>query len=59
MKVYRDPRQVEGRDRDCHPQLKATAVILGSDFASNLEKAIKRSDQCKLIEAQAVDEAIS
>jgi len=63
--IFRDPRQPMHRRLKaaieaapfCHPSLKATAVILGGDFASKLEKAIKRSDQCRLIEAQAVDEA--
>jgi hypothetical protein len=41
-----------------HPQLKATAVILGSKFATRLERAIRRS-RGELIEAQAVDEAIN
>jgi hypothetical protein len=36
----------------CHSQLKATAVILGRDFATKLENAMKRSDTAKLIEAQ-------
>ena len=48
--IYRDPRQpmhrrlkaaVEGAPF-CHPQLKATAVILGSDFETKLENAVKR-----------------
>jgi hypothetical protein len=35
-----------------HPQLKATAVLLGSDFATRLEAAVKRSNAAKLIEVQ-------
>jgi hypothetical protein len=34
----------------CHPTLKATAVILGSDFATKLENAVKRSEAVRLIE---------
>jgi hypothetical protein len=45
--IYRDPRQPMHRRLKaaieaapiCHPQLKATAVILGSDFATRLEAA--------------------
>jgi hypothetical protein len=58
--IFRNPRQPMHRRLKaaieaapfCHPQLKATAVILGSDFATKLENAMKRSDAAKLIEVQ-------
>jgi hypothetical protein len=36
----------------CHPTLKATAVIMGSDFATRLELTIKRTEEAKLIEGR-------
>src|SRR6516225_826428 len=58
--IYRDSKQPMHRRLKaaieaapyCHPQLKATAVILGSDFAQRLELAVKRSEPA-LIEARA------
>jgi hypothetical protein len=60
--VYRDPRQPMSRRLRaaievapfCHAQLKATAVILGSDFATKLENAVKRSEAVRLIEAHSI-----
>ena len=59
--IYRDPRQPMHRRLRaavecapfCHPTLKATAVLLGSDFATKLENAVKRSEAV-LIEAQSI-----
>jgi hypothetical protein len=58
--IYRDARQPMHRRLKaaieaapyCHPQLKATAVILGSNFAARLELAVKRTEPA-LIEARA------
>jgi len=58
--IYRDAKQPMHRRLKaaceaapyCHPQLKATAVILGSDFAQRLELAVKRTEPA-LIEARA------
>ena len=60
--IYRDPKQPMHRRLKaaceaapyCHPQLKATAVILGSDFATRLDAAVKRSEPA-LIEHQKVE----
>jgi hypothetical protein len=38
-----------------HPSLKATAVILGSDFATRLEMTIKRTEEAKLIEGRVIE----
>jgi hypothetical protein len=63
--IYRDHRQPMHRRLRaavecapfCHPQLKATAVILGSDFSTRLENAMKRSQAVRLIEAQTIEAA--
>jgi hypothetical protein len=65
MAIYRDRRQPMNRRMKaaietapfCHPQLKAIAVIVGGDFATRLDRAI-RGSRGELIEAQAVDESI-
>jgi hypothetical protein len=61
--IYRDARQPMHRRMKaaieaapyCHPSLKATAVIMGGDFAQRLERAIERSSPAKLIEAKPSD----
>ena len=58
--IYRDVKQPMHRRLKaaceaapyCHPTLKATAVILGSDFATRLDAAVKRTEPA-LIEARA------
>jgi hypothetical protein len=60
--IYRDKKQPMHRRLKaaieaapyCHPTLKATAVILGSDFASRLDLAIKRTESA-LIEVKAIE----
>jgi hypothetical protein len=60
--VYRDPQQpMQRRLRAAaeaaqymHPQLKATAIVNGGDFAQRLDKAVARSAgvKVKVIEAR-------
>jgi hypothetical protein len=61
--IFRDARQPMHRRLKaaieaapyCHPTLKAHAVLMGSDFATRLELATKRTEPA-LIEAQAIKE---
>jgi hypothetical protein len=64
MAVYRDIRQPMERRlraaRECapyvHPKLSASAVLIGNDFASKLERAVKRSEKVLELEATKIIE---
>jgi hypothetical protein len=62
--IYRDPRQPMHRRlrpaTECapyiHPKLSAAAVLIGDDFASKLERAVKRSEKVLELEATKIEE---
>jgi hypothetical protein len=61
--VYRDPRQPMHRRLKAateaapyiHPKLSASAVLIGDDFASKLERAVKRSEKVLELEATKIE----
>jgi len=42
--------------RYIHPKLSASAVLIGDDFASKLERAVKRSEKVLELEATKIEE---